>query len=134
MHGEALAWLRAALAYAPPRGATLPRLPRAIPCASTAAACSSARPAAARLRVRQRIPGREVVLAPYEIDATPVTAGEFLRFVEAGGYPTTPGGAARRARGGPRTRCRIRLAGAAATPAGRRAGSTAGSRSIPNSR
>ena len=32
------------------------------------------------------LPGRRLPLAPFEIDAAPVSAGAFLEFVEAGGY------------------------------------------------
>ena len=32
------------------------------------------------------LPGRALSLAPFEIDAAPLTQGAFLRFVEAGGY------------------------------------------------
>ena len=87
MHGEALVWLRATLGYPAPQGVALPRL-------ASAAALSvrggdvhlGAAPGALGFNFDNEQHGRAVTLADFEIDASPVTAGAFLRFVEAGGY------------------------------------------------
>lgn len=87
MHAEALCWLRAALGHAAPAGQRLRVLP----------GCSPVVLGAARTRIGwpQDLPGfafdneqpsLDVALAPFEIDGRCVTAGEFVRFVEAGGY------------------------------------------------
>ncbi len=87
MHGEALAWLRATLGYPAPRGATLDR--------SSAAAGIEIRGGTAYIgfgndargfAFDNERPGRDAVLTDFEIDAHPVTAGRYLRFVESGGY------------------------------------------------
>ncbi|MDE2299973.1 MAG: SUMF1/EgtB/PvdO family nonheme iron enzyme [Burkholderiales bacterium] len=89
MHGEALCWLRAALAYPAPAGTTLPVMP-----ASTALAV---RGGTVELGVRadargfafdNERPGHHVTLPDFEIDSAPVSAGAFARFVDAGGYDT----------------------------------------------
>ncbi|MBU1441198.1 MAG: SUMF1/EgtB/PvdO family nonheme iron enzyme [Gammaproteobacteria bacterium] len=90
MHAEAFAWLRATLGYPAPVGAEL------------APVAPAARPATIRLEATRFAPGwrtsdsgfgfdnevaaHEEAIAAFEIDAAPVTAGRFLRFVEAGGY------------------------------------------------
>ena len=90
MHAEAFVWLRAALGYAAPVGLALAPL---TPLSQTA-------PVAVRggtFELGRQInepgfafdnegPGRSVTLPDFEIDAAPVSAGEFLRFVNAGGY------------------------------------------------
>ena len=87
MHGEALAWLRATLAYPAPQGVALPRM--------ASAATLSVRGGDVHLGAAPGTPGFAfdneqhgcaVTLADFEIDVSPVTAGAFLRFVEAGGY------------------------------------------------
>ena len=92
MHGEAFTWLRAALGLPAPLSFDRPRLnplPEEAerltrvsggnvqigsPCAGPGFAFDNEQP------------GRSVTLADCEIDTAPVTAGAFLRFVEAGGY------------------------------------------------
>jgi ergothioneine biosynthesis protein EgtB len=87
MHGEALAWLRAALSYAPPPGAGLPRLAARDPVRVEGGSVRLGWPAGRRgFAFDNELPGRDVVLRAFDIDAVPVTAGRFLRFVEAGGY------------------------------------------------
>lgn len=87
MHGEALAWMRAALAYPAPAGAELP-LP--VPTPPLRVAAQEAHvgwpPEEPGFAFDNELPGRGAALDAFEIDAAPVTAGEFLRFVEAGGY------------------------------------------------
>jgi ergothioneine biosynthesis protein EgtB len=87
MHGEAFVWLRAALGYPAPPGASLSR--------QTARDALFVPGGHARIgwQVGRRgfafdneLPFSQVELAAFEIDAQPVTAGQFLRFVEADGY------------------------------------------------
>jgi ergothioneine biosynthesis protein EgtB len=87
MHAEAFAWMRATLGYPAPDGLMLARMTGA----------SSLQVAAGRMQVGWP-PGRAgfsfdnereahvVDLAAYEIDATPVSAGDFEQFVNEGGY------------------------------------------------
>ena len=87
MHGEALAWLRATLGYPAPQAVALPR-------AGVAASLKlrggdvqlGATPCTPGFSFDNELHGLKVHLADFEIDASPVTAGAFLRFVEAGGY------------------------------------------------
>ncbi|MDE2094845.1 MAG: SUMF1/EgtB/PvdO family nonheme iron enzyme, partial [Burkholderiales bacterium] len=89
MHGEALCWLRAALAYPAPAGTTLPVMP-----ASTALAVRGGtvdlgvRADARGFAFDNERPGHHVTLPDFEIDSAPVSAGAFARFVDAGGYDT----------------------------------------------
>lgn len=87
MHTEALAWLRATLSYPAPRGAVLPRLAAA---ATLNVPGGKVRLGAARVTrgfsFDNEWPGLALDLADFEIDASPVSAGAYLRFVEAGGY------------------------------------------------
>jgi ergothioneine biosynthesis protein EgtB len=88
MHGEAFAWSRATLQRPAPQGLeTPPVVRRGAPLRIGAARSSVGRAAAAAgFSFDNEQPGRTVPLAPFEIDAAPLTQGEFLRFVEAGGY------------------------------------------------
>jgi len=89
MHGEALAWMRATLGHAPPVDCTLADVP---PAAAVQMRSAHVRLGGARAHdgfaFDNELPGRELLLRDYEIDATPVTAEQFRRFVEAGGYDT----------------------------------------------
>ena len=87
MHGEAFAWLRATLGYPPPSGMSLDRIP--------AQASIEVRGGEVHIGIANgargfafdnELPGKQVALADFEIDAHPVSAGQYLRFVEAGGY------------------------------------------------
>ncbi|MGK6308551.1 selenoneine synthase SenA [Variovorax sp. DT-64] len=88
MHDEAFAWLRATLGYAAPDGLTAPpRLAEGPAIEVPAAQACIGWPAARRgFAFDNELGGHPVSLAGYEIDATPVTAGCYLRFVESGGY------------------------------------------------
>ncbi len=87
MHAEAFTWLRAALGYAAPHGARLPPLASAEPLPMTGGAMHLGWHAGrGGFAFDNELPGRELVLPPFEIDAQPVGAGQFLRFVDAGGY------------------------------------------------
>ena len=87
MHAEAFAWLRAALAYPAPQGLALPRVRPQDPLRVAGGEPRIGWPPARRgFAFDNELPGRAVVLRGYEIDAVPVTTGQFLRFVEAGGY------------------------------------------------
>jgi ergothioneine biosynthesis protein EgtB len=87
MHGEAFTWLRAALGLPAPAGCVLPALPKAepfrVPGSDMQIGSSSTR---AGFAFDNEQPVRSLTLADFEIDAAPLTAGAFLRFVEAGGY------------------------------------------------
>jgi iron(II)-dependent oxidoreductase len=118
MHAEAFAWLRAALGYSAPAGVTLAAMPAAPPLVCAGGPL--------RLGFRSDEPGfhfdnecqgPEVMLAPFEIDATPVPAGRYAEFVDAGGYARTefwPGAASQwRAAAGAAHPLRWRRAGGA---------------------
>jgi ergothioneine biosynthesis protein EgtB len=87
MHGEALTWLRQTLGYAAPEGSALPRhasrAPVSVPGGELCIGWPADRPGFA---FDNELPPRSVHLADFEIDAAPLTAEQFLRFVEAGGY------------------------------------------------
>jgi len=88
MHGEAFAWSRATLARpAPAELETQPVVPDAAPLRIEGGEIDVGRaPTASGFSFDNEQPGRTVRLAPFEIDAAPLTQGAFLRFVEAGGY------------------------------------------------
>ncbi len=88
MHGEAFAWLRATLGWAAPPGcASLARLPVAEPLLLSGGPLVLGRRLDARgFAFDNEQPAKGVRVGPFEIDATPVTNRDYLRFVEAGGY------------------------------------------------
>jgi iron(II)-dependent oxidoreductase len=87
MHCEALVWMRAALGYPAPEGAALPRCRTGAPVRVAGGKVSIGWPAGeAGFAFDNELPGQTLELEDLELDAAPVTAGEFLRFVEAGGY------------------------------------------------
>jgi len=87
MHAEAFTWLRAALGYPAPAGARPPLASAAGEVAVSGGRVCIGWPAGRRgFAFDNERPGRELALAGYRIDAAPLTASEFLRFVEAGGY------------------------------------------------
>ncbi|MCM5569578.1 SUMF1/EgtB/PvdO family nonheme iron enzyme [Burkholderiaceae bacterium FT117] len=88
MHCEAMAWMRAALAYPAPAGPGLPvlgdaREPVRVSGAALRMGVPAGEPGFAFDNERA---GRVVVLDDFDIDPAPVSAGRFLEFVEAGGY------------------------------------------------
>ncbi len=88
MHGEAFAWSRASLGQPAPAG--LPPMPslteaKALHIGGGETPIGRA-PNASGFSFDNELPGRVVRIAPFEIDAVPVSNGRFLRFVEAGGY------------------------------------------------
>ena len=89
MHGEALLWMRSALSYPAPVSAALALVPPGdgdplrVPGGSVRVGWSPARRGFA---FDNEAPRHIHELEPFDIDARPVTAGEFLAFVEAGGY------------------------------------------------
>jgi len=118
MHGEAFAWMRSAMAYPAPAFATVPHAPRRAPLPVRGGAlCIGRRPDEAGFAFDNELPGRDLQLDDFEIDASPVIVGDFLRFVEAGGYENEawwPGEAGRwRAASPRRAPERWRQAGAA---------------------
>ncbi|MBL0420644.1 SUMF1/EgtB/PvdO family nonheme iron enzyme [Ramlibacter sp. AW1] len=87
MHAEAFAWTRATLGYPVPAGLTLRRLPERAPMAVEAGqACIGRAAQAPGFSFDNELQAHRAELAAYEIDATPVSAGAFQSFVEAGGY------------------------------------------------
>ena len=85
MHAEAFAWLRATLGFAAPRGLELRRVgPRAVVHMEGGDVCLGA--SAGGFAFDNEQPAQHVEVAPFAIDVAPVRAGDFLRFVEAGGY------------------------------------------------
>jgi EgtB-related family protein len=88
MHGEAFVWLRAALGYPAPADAHLPRnegRPRVR--VEVGAVMLGAPRGEPGFWFDNEQPALRVTLAPFEIDAEPVSNAQFLRFVEAGGAP-----------------------------------------------
>jgi iron(II)-dependent oxidoreductase len=88
MHGEAFAWSRATLVRPAPAGLEAqPVLSGGGPLRIEGGEIVLGRtPAAPGFSFDNELPGRALRLAPFEIDAAPLTQGAFLRFVEAGGY------------------------------------------------
>ena len=86
MHCEAFAWLRAALAYPAPAGVTLPCVRQRDPVRCAGGVVRLGSNAKNGFAFDNELQGASVTLSPFEIDATCVTAGAFVRFVEAGGY------------------------------------------------
>lgn len=87
MHGEAFCWLRAALGYPAPRGVTAPQ--------ALVSAPLLMRGAEVRVGFDEQSAGfffdnerlaHSVTVGDFEIDSAPVSAGEFARFVDEGGY------------------------------------------------
>ncbi len=87
MHGEALVWMRATLGYPAPEGLAVPSFAKT-PCLSLPGGDVHIGRSTQNsgFSFDNELPGRCQRLAPFEIDSAPVTAGDFLRFVEAGGY------------------------------------------------
>ena len=87
MHGEAFCWLRATLGYPAPAGMAVPEVPESRPIAVRGGEIRLGSPAVAHgFAFDNERPGLEVTVADFEIDSAPVTALEFARFVNAGGY------------------------------------------------
>ena len=88
MHGEAFAWSRATLARPAPAGLEVqPVLSGGAPLKIEGGEIVLGRATTAPgFSFDNELPGRALSLAPFEIDAAPLTQGAFLRFVEAGGY------------------------------------------------
>lgn len=88
MHAEAFAWMRSALGHPAPRGLALPRLPRGQPAIPIADAdVRIGWPEGRRgFSFDNERDASVVRLQAYEIDSAPVSAGDFLAFVAAGGY------------------------------------------------
>lgn len=87
MHVEALAWTRAILGYAPPRGlamTTFARSPEVFVAGGEQAIGTDTDDGSFAFDNERA--GRRLALAPFSIDAAPVTNGQFLAFVDAGGY------------------------------------------------
>jgi len=88
MHGEAFVWLRAALGYPAPAGAELPRNEGRPPLRIEGGEMSIGTPRGEHgFWFDNEQPAMRVALAPFEIDAEPVSNAAFLRYVEAGGAP-----------------------------------------------
>ncbi len=87
MHGEAFAWLRAAVGLPAPPGEALPVLPGLPALRLDAAEVWVGWPEGeAGFAFDNESHGQRVALKAFEIDATPLSAGAYLRFVESGGY------------------------------------------------
>ena len=91
MHAEALRWLRFKLGYSAPEGLAPPQRhpPGRLDMVGGPVVLGVEPHAAAQtggFSFDNEIGTRQVTLAPFSIDAAPVTAGEFCRFVESGGY------------------------------------------------
>jgi iron(II)-dependent oxidoreductase len=88
MHGEALAWMRAELQQPAPAGlATLVATTGEERMSVDGGSVEIGRiDGDAGFSFDNELPTATVHLAPFEIDASPITAGRFARFVDAGGY------------------------------------------------
>jgi len=90
MHGEAFCWMRSALGYPAPNGVVVAQLPtRQLLSVAGADACIGYSDALPGFAFDNERPSMKLRLDNFEIDSTPVSAGEFARFVEAGGYDQT---------------------------------------------
>jgi EgtB-related family protein len=86
MHAEALVWCRAALGWPAPAEALLPRCTPRPPLRVREAAVQVGWPPGRRgFAFDNEMPGQAMHLDAFEIDAQPVTAGQYQRFVDAGG-------------------------------------------------
>lgn len=87
MHGEAFCWMRAALGYPVPVGVAVPtaaaRTLLEVPGATTRLGLAATDPGFA---FDNESPRQTLRLPGYAIASAPVSAGDFARFVEAGGY------------------------------------------------
>lgn len=87
MHGEAFCWMRAALGYPAPDDMPMPTAP-----VSTALSIAAAQSkvgvdtSATGFAFDNESPACTVKLNRFEIDSAPLSAGEFVQFVEDGGY------------------------------------------------
>jgi ergothioneine biosynthesis protein EgtB len=87
MHAEALAWLRGVLGFGPPPGCELPPVVRQSELHMDGGTFHLGWPAGRQgFAFDNELPSCPREGEPFSIDAAPVTAGQFLRFVEAGGY------------------------------------------------
>lgn len=90
MHDEALVWMRAALGYPEPDGLALRAQGVSGRLNVPGSRISLGWPAGqGGFAFDNELPGRAVELERFDIDAGVVTAGQFLEFVEAGGYRNT---------------------------------------------
>ncbi|HEX5054855.1 MAG TPA: selenoneine synthase SenA [Planctomycetota bacterium] len=87
MHHEALLWTRALLGHAAPAGVVMPAVvPGPEVHVPGGEQLVGGPGSAGRFAFDNELPGRKVELRPFAIDAAPVTNGQFLAFVEDGGY------------------------------------------------
>ena len=87
MHGEAFCWMRAALGYPAPVGTVPPTVPTSAPLNIRGGAVSAGFvPGSGGFAFDNELPGQRITLQDFAIDSAPVTAGEFARFTDAGGY------------------------------------------------
>lgn len=87
MHAEAFAWLRGVLGFAPPRGCGLPSVSHPGELHIGGGEFQLGWPTDRRgFAFDNELASHLIEIQPFGIDATPVTAGQFLRFVESGGY------------------------------------------------
>ena len=90
MHVEALTYLRDHLCFSAPAGTVLPSVP--MEAAQVTIMADSARigqePNGAGFYFDNEKWAHELIIPALHMDATPVSCGAFLRFVEAGGYDT----------------------------------------------
>ncbi len=88
MHGEAFAWLRAALAWPAPEGLEpLRTVPNGKVLRIEGGSIEVGRADnAAGFSFDNEQPATAMRIAPFDIDAAPITAGLFAGFVDAGGY------------------------------------------------
>ena len=89
MHGEAFCWMRAVLAYPAPTGMAVPQVPASVPLPVPGGYFKQGYDSIdSGFAFDNEVPARNVLLHEFEIDSAPVSAGQFARFVEAGGYET----------------------------------------------
>jgi ergothioneine biosynthesis protein EgtB len=90
MHGEALIWMRSALSHSAPATVALTSVPHGDPLRAPGGSVRIGWPPERRgFAFDNEAPSHIDKLKAFDIDARPVTAGEFLSFVEAGGYNET---------------------------------------------
>lgn len=87
MHGEAFCWMRAALSFPAPESVAVPSVALSRPLHISACTSEVGYPAGAGgFAFDNEMAAHTVNIQALEIDSAPISAGAFLRFVEAGGY------------------------------------------------
>ena len=87
MHGEAFCWMRAALGYSDPAGVRVAQVPtNSLLLIEAAEVKIGIDTSATGFSFDNECPARTIVLSSYMIDSAPISAAEFIKFVDDGAY------------------------------------------------